>query len=131
MHTPYDGSSKLFQIGLKPLDLADWIEVDGQLPAYLAEKERLVAGHRDEVFVAEPGTEGAQAEVLALLVEHLSGRFPDTYRHDGDTIAIASASRSVSLAGTEPPLLTAARLVQEDLVLLRAGEGGWRVVAGS
>ena len=28
-HTPYDGSSKLFTIGLKPLDFADWIEVDG------------------------------------------------------------------------------------------------------
>jgi hypothetical protein len=131
MHTPYDGSAKLFQIGLKPLDLADWIEVDGQLPAYLAEKEQLLAGYRDEVFVAEPGTEGTQSEVLALLAEHLPARFPDTYRRDGDTIAIAPANRSVSLAGTEPPLLTAARLVQEDLVLLRAGEGGWRVVAGS
>ena len=27
-HTPYDGSSKLFSVGLKPLDFDRWIEVD-------------------------------------------------------------------------------------------------------
>ena len=69
LHTPYDGSSKLFQIGVKPLPLADWIEVDDRLAADLAEKERVSAAHPDSVFVAEPGTEQAQAEVLALLVE--------------------------------------------------------------
>ncbi|WP_292211382.1 hypothetical protein [Mesorhizobium sp.] len=42
-HTPYDGSSKLFTIGLKPLDPANWIEVDGHLLPYLAEKRRLYA----------------------------------------------------------------------------------------
>jgi hypothetical protein len=130
MHTPYDGSSKLFQIGLKPLDLAQWIDVDGGLAAYLAEKERLLAAYRDEVFVAEPGTENAQAEVLALLGEHLPKRFPDTYRREGNAIAIIPAGRTVAL-NDEPSLLTAARLVQEDLVLLRQGEAGWRVAAGS
>jgi hypothetical protein len=31
LHTPYDGSSKPFTIGLKPLDLNAWIEVDDHL----------------------------------------------------------------------------------------------------
>ena len=35
LHTPYDGSAQLFQIGLKPLAPADWIDVDRHLPAYL------------------------------------------------------------------------------------------------
>ena len=77
MRTPYDGSSKLFQIGLKPLDLSEWIDADERLAADLAEKERLAAEHWDEVFAAEAGTEASQAEVLALLVEHLPARFPD------------------------------------------------------
>ena len=83
MHTPYDGSSKLFQIGLKPLDLADWIYADERLAADLAEKERLAATRWDEVFAAEPGTEAAQAEVLALLVAHLPARYPNLYSRDG------------------------------------------------
>ena len=97
MHTPYDGSSKLFQIGLKPLDLADWIDPDDRLAAALAEKERLAAAHWDDVFAAEPGTEGAQAELLALLVAHLPARFPHIYR---------LADGAMEVAGRRVPLDT-------------------------
>jgi hypothetical protein len=132
MHTPYDGSSKLFQIGLKPLDPEAWIDVDGKLGTYLAEKERLAAAHPGEVFGAEPGTEVTQGEVLAMLAGHLPRRFPDTYRHEGDVIQIVPAGRRVALGDPAmPPLRVAASLVQEDLVLMRKDEGGWRVVAGS
>ena len=40
IHTPYDGSSKLFQIGLKQLDLANWIEIDETFDFQLAEKRQ-------------------------------------------------------------------------------------------
>lgn len=126
-HTPYDGSSKLFQIGLKPLDPAEWIDVDAKLGAYLDEKERLIAAERDEVFVAEAGTEQAQAEVLRLLAEHLPERYPGTYRRVGDAIAVAA--RRIEL-GDGPPLLAAARLVQEDLILMQRDAAGWRLTAG-
>lgn len=128
-HTPYDGSAKLFEIGLKPLDIADWIDVDDRLPAYLDEKDRLLAGTPDDVFAAEPGTEAAQAEVLQLLVEHLAARLPDIYRRRGDTIEVVPAGHTIDLAAP-PPLLAAARLVQDDLVLMRRGDTGWRLVAG-
>ncbi len=42
-HTPYDGSAQPFTIGLQQLDPKDWIEIDGDLLGYLAEKERLFA----------------------------------------------------------------------------------------
>jgi hypothetical protein len=128
MHTPYDGSSKLFQIGLKPLDPAEWIEPDERLSADLAQKERLAAERWDEVFAAEAGTETAQAEVLALLVEHLPQRFPQLYRREGDEMTVAG--RRIPLDAT-PALWTAARLVQEDLVLMRQGDAGWRLAAAS
>ena len=128
-HTPYDGSSRLFQIGLKPLSLADWIDVDERLPAYLREKDRLFRDRPTEVFAAEPGTDGAQREVLALLADHLPVRLPQIYRRDGDAVRIAPDT-VVSLAD-DPPLLTAARLVQDDLVLMRRGESSWRLAAAS
>lgn len=130
MLTPYDGSSPLFRIGLKPLDLSEWIDVDGNLAAYLAEKDRLRVAHPADTFVAEAGTEDAQAEVLDLLVEHLPRRFPAIYRRDGDAVTIVPTRTTVALGAT-PPLLAAARLVQEDLVLMRRGESGWRLAAGS
>ena len=87
-HTPFDGSSKLFQIGLKPLDPADWIDIDDGLPAYLAEKDRLWRERPDEVFAAEPETLGAQRELLEMLVEYLPSRFSGIYRRDGVTMRI-------------------------------------------
>jgi hypothetical protein len=132
LHTPYDGSAKLFQIGVKPLSPGEWIEVDGRLAADLAEKERVSAAHAGSVFMAEPGTEQAQAEVLALLVEHLVAQFPQHYRRIGDGVEIVPAGTRVALGVPgEAPLRAAARLVQEDLVLMRRGEAGWRLAAAS
>lgn len=128
-HTPYDGSTKTFSIGLKPLDPGQWIEPDEHLPADLAEKASLLAEARDVVFVEEAATREAQAEVLALLSEHVLARFPEIYRRDGSGIAILPTGEAVSLSGDAPPIETAARLVQEDLVLMRAGDRGYRLVA--
>jgi len=41
------------------------------------------------------------------------------------------APDTVVALGDDPPLLTAARLVQDDLVLMRRGESGWRLAAAS
>lgn len=128
-HTPYDGSSKLFEIGLKPLDLGEWIDIDAHLPEFLSEKDRLIATERDEMFAAEPGTEGAQAEVLDLLAEHLPRRFPEVYRRESGAMAVAG--RRIALESSEPKLVTAARLVPEDLVLMKQGETGWRLAAAA
>lgn len=131
-HTPYDGSSKPFTIGLKPLDPAGWIDVDRHLESYLAEKDRLEAAHCESIFAAEHGTEEAQREVLSLLLDFLPARFPEIYRRTGEIMHVGKAGRRVDLARTgEPPLKIAARLVQEDLVLLRRGENGWRLAAAS
>jgi hypothetical protein len=129
-HTPYDGSSKLFRIGLAPLDPADWIDVDDRLGADLDEKQRLWRERPAEVLAAEAGTEAAQAELLALLLEHLPVRFPGRYRRDGDAMHIAPGRR-IPLADGNPPLWVAARLVQEHLVLVRRDAAGWRLVAAS
>lgn len=121
-----------FQIGIRPLDPRDWIDVDAALPAYLDEKARLEVAAFAQIFMAEADTEAAQTEVLTQLAAHLLGRFPAIYRRDGMTIVIAPAARSVDLADPSlPPLQRAARLVQEDLVLMRRGPEHWRLAAAS
>jgi len=129
-HSPYDGSSKPFTIGLKPLDLADWIEVDGNLAAHLAEKRRLYAGMPDKVFVAEPDTRAAQQEVLDLLTAHLPERFPQHYRKTDGGIEVQGVS-PVPAPSLDAPLVAASLLVQEDLILMRRDDDGWRLAAGS
>ncbi|MEW9614172.1 DUF3445 domain-containing protein [Shinella sp. S4-D37] len=127
-YTPYDGSARLFTIGLGPLDPARWIEPDGDLERYLLEKDRLIADQRDVVFVEEAGTREAQREVLELLAEHITARHPSFYRREGS--AVVAGARSVDLDTGEAPLVTAGALVQDDLVLMRRDDSGWRLVAG-
>ncbi|MEO3384838.1 DUF3445 domain-containing protein [Mesorhizobium sp. CAU 1741] len=116
-HTPFDGSSKPFTIGLKPLDPAEWIEIDAHHEAYIAEKRRLYAERSGDVFAAEADTVDAQHEVFTLLRDHLATRFPE--------LSVASADPEL------PPLKAAALMVQEDLVLMRRSANGWRLAAAS
>ena len=75
--TPYDGTSAPFTIGLKPLDLKDWIEVDETFNAQLTEKRRLYAKLPDKVLVEEPETRDAQQELLDLITAHMAAHFPE------------------------------------------------------
>ena len=132
-HTPYDGSSKLFNIGLKPLDPADWIEVDGYLLPYLAEKRRLYAEIPDRVFVEEDATRDAQQEVLELLGAYLPERFPSTHSRTDAGIEVRDTANHPALPSglADAPLVAASLLVQEDLILMRRDDSGWRLAAGS
>ncbi|RWX66331.1 DUF3445 domain-containing protein [Mesorhizobium sp. M4B.F.Ca.ET.089.01.1.1] len=132
-HTPYDGSSKPFTIGLKPLGLDQWLDVDENLPAHLAEKRRLYAEIPEEVFVEEDGTREAQQEVLDLIVAYLAAKHPGTHRgiSAGVEVIGAESGGGPTAALREAPLVKASLLVQEDLILMRRDESGWRLAAGS
>jgi dimethylamine monooxygenase subunit A len=131
IHTPYDGSSPPFTIGLSGIPVAEWIECDAHLKRYLLEKDRLALEVPEKVFAAEPDTSAAQREVLELLAEHLPRQFPQAYRRDGDFLEVLPPFRRVDLRAYDEPLKIAARLVQEDLLIMRKGEAGWRLCAGS
>jgi len=133
-HTPYDGSSKLFTVGLKPLGFDRWIEVDEFLLPHLAEKHRLYTEIPEKVFVEEDGTRGAQREVLDLLVAHLEVAHPGTHRRNGadvEPVGFEAAIGRLPPALREAPLARASLLVQEDLILMRRDDRGWRLAAGS
>ncbi|MET3518752.1 heme-dependent oxidative N-demethylase family protein [Mesorhizobium abyssinicae] len=132
-HTPYDGSSKPFTIGLKPLGLDQWLDVDENLPAHLAEKRRLYAEIPEKVFVEEGGTREAQQEVLDLVVAYLAAKHPGTHRGMSADVEVigAESGGGPTAALREAPLVKASLLVQEDLILMRRDESGWRLAAGS
>lgn len=131
-HTPYDGSSRPFTIGLKPLELADWIELDHTFDEQLREKRRLFATIREKVFVEEADTADAQREVLDLIRQHMLTTFPDRFRESDAGIEI-SGNPTLTKEDLRilSPLHAASLLVQEDLILMRRGDDGWRLAAGA
>lgn len=130
LHTPYASGKAPFSIGLAPVDLDLWIEADELLAEQLALKDAIFAEEGAAAFAALAGSEAAQAEVLELLGAHLLVRYPQIYRREGAALRIVPCDRLVALEGPAA-LLTASRLVQEDLLLMRRDDRGWRLVAGS
>lgn len=129
------GGTHRMTVGLRALDLCEWIEDGPDFDAQLRDKRRLLDTH-DDVVAALPGTDDAQREVLALLAAHLPLRFPRRYRreHDerGERLRIAATGECVALAPRHrQPIAAAARLVPEDLCLLRAAPDGYRLVAAA
>ncbi len=109
------GGEFRWRLGLRPLDLDDWIELgpDAEGPAgWIAEKPGLLAAHPDTVFRVLDGIEPECAEVAAAVVDHL-------VRHGGGDVRLDPALH---------PLDAAARLVPEDLVVMVEREG--RLVFG-
>ncbi len=129
-HTPYAGSKRPFTIAAERLAISDWIEPDEHLARDLCLKQGLLRERFDAVARFLQGTQAAQSEVLDLLVAHLVARFPKLYRLEEMAVHVVPCGRSTSLDPSgEPPLVAAARLVQEDLCLLRRDAQTWRLVA--
>jgi hypothetical protein len=132
LHTPYDGSAKPFTIGVAPLDPAQWIEVDANLADYLNEKARLYQTLPERVIVSEADSAAAQSEVLELVRTHMLQYFPSLYQQQETWISILDGQFRVDLADQSlPPIAIAAKLLQEDLVLMRKSPQGWTLVAAS
>ena len=110
------------RMSLRPLDHADWLVIDDDFAANLAEKERLLAERHGEVFAALPEAEAGSREVLERLAAHLVERFPNHYRLDRATLVRLCDDRAFDLDQRAIHSLDlAGRLVQEDLCLLRDG----------
>jgi len=127
-----DGSWRL-AMGLKALDLRNWIEIDDSFAAQLAERRALLEERREAVCLALPESRIGQAEVLALLLDHLPAHFPEIYRRSQAAIENLATGERFELAleaWREAPLELAGRLVQEDLCLMRRGADGYRLIAG-
>ncbi len=104
-------------MGLRPLDLDDWLIVDEGYETEMALKAELRAERPDQVFQARNGSEEAGGEALELIAEWVG-------RRHGDLAAPPPLE-------TRHPLDQAGRLVQEDLCLMTAQAEGYRLEAAS
>lgn len=107
--TPEDIPAEVFAgrphrltMGLRPLDMATWLDPDPDDPQR-ALRAQLLREHRDAVYGLVPGSEAA-ATAAARAVGVWVG---------------------APLGTDEPPLVAAAQLVRDDLAVLVRRDGGW------
>lgn len=101
-----------WRLGLRPLDLADWLQIGPTYAAEVAAKAVVMADHPDTAFAVLDGLDDVGREVADEVVAHLA-------RDHG---------RRVELDPRLHPLDAAARVVAEDLVVMIESDG--RLVCG-
>lgn len=104
-HAPYEAGPGAFEIGLAPIDPAHWLEGGEDAPHL--RKDALFSAVPQKVWGETPGSRPGQAEAAALVAQVEGG----------------------TLEPGLPPLLAAARLVPDDLVLMEHRNGDWRATA--
>jgi hypothetical protein len=112
-------SPPFVRMGTRALGGGAWLLGGDDVPAQLAEKQRVLGAHHDEVVAALDGTEDAATELL----ETVHGALTPPDRGGG-------TGRPALLAGLHP-IDAAARRVAEDLCLLVPDGGRWVLAAGS
>ena len=124
-----DGAQEEFKLRsyLRPLDLArDWIHVSSpKTYAYqMSIRKRLCDECPEGVLISEPGSLGAQLELLHLLLDWLPVRYPTRFAVDwgaGTVRTLTEGYRHTFLVAdyAQRPIHLCAMLVQEELALMR------------
>ena len=112
-YVPLEPKGWRMAMGLRPLDLEQWLEVDERRDGELEQKRQLLESAYDVVVATtRDGDEGSR-ELLAEVTSYLHVHHPDI---------------DVVVRGDEHPVVAAARLVQEDLCVLVRSDA-WRLQA--
>lgn len=112
--TTIDGRRHRVTLGLRRLNLADWLLADEHADEEIAHKKELLATQPSEVLRTMPEAAAASEELLAEIVANLAVHHPGRPRQPDPTV---------------DPLQAAALLVQEDLCLLTRGQHHWELTA--
>ena len=110
---PIDAKGWRLAMGLRPLDMTNWLEVDENRVTELELKRHYLDAARDQVVATRPEGDEASAELLDEVVAWLRTNRPDI-EFDVDV--------------NEHPVVAASRLVQEDLCVLVRSDT-WRLQA--
>jgi dimethylamine monooxygenase subunit A len=129
---PFADGKWRMNMGLKALNLQEWIDIDQHFAEELALKDQLLKNQYSEVFSSLPNSQFGQQEVLDLLIAHLLNYFPQYYQQQGEIIANLCTGQTWHLADFDAaPLDLAGRLVQEDLLLMQQTANGYILAAAA
>jgi hypothetical protein len=128
VYLPFEPGPFRMAMNLVTVPETEWFEIDALYPAQMEERRHLLATRHAEVFGAEPGSERARAETLAMTIEHLARVYPTWFERTGNAIRSHLTGEHWDVAAHDP-LELSGLLVQEDLCLIEAGPDGPRLVA--
>jgi predicted SnoaL-like aldol condensation-catalyzing enzyme len=112
-YVPLEPKGWRMAMGLRPLDPAQWLEVDEHRDDELEQKRALLATSYDVVVATNAEGDRGSSELLTEVLNYLSNHHPEIAR---------------DVAHGNHPIVAAAQLVQEDLCVLVRSDT-WRLQA--
>lgn len=117
-YAPWLGGEFRWRLGVRPLDLDDWVQIGDDYAEQMATKAAARARCPETVLVALPEADAVCHEVLDMLTAHLVRLWPDDFARTAGEIVNHRTGEFLPLDGSMHPLDIAGRLVQEDLIVL-------------
>lgn len=127
---PSDGKPFRLNMGLRSLEVAQWLEAGDDLTPQILERQQLMESAREVVYQELPGYEGAVAELVERIVENLKEFHDRDYTFTSNTITHLPTDTTISL-NSDDVLLQLASIIAEDLVVLSRENEEWKIVAGA
>jgi hypothetical protein len=112
-YLPLETKGWRMAMGLRPLDIDHWLEVDEGRESELEQKRRLLERAYDVVVATNREGDAGSRELLAEVTNFLEVHYPNI---------------TIELRDDDHPVVAAARLVQEDLCVLVRSDA-WRLQA--
>ena len=116
-YLPLDGKPFTVGMGLRALDIKQWLEIDETYLEDIELKKSLYQQHPHQVFSSTPAGLAGSIETLELIREHLDQMFPEL--------------ETKTVYPDLHPLQGASLLVQEDLCVMSRIDGKWKLTAAS
>jgi dimethylamine monooxygenase subunit A len=116
---PFSGEPYKPSMGIKPLDLSQWIETDDLLSKQLQLKKDLVEQHYETVIQQFPSADAAILEAEDLLTQHLAKTFPTSYQLEGKTFKVLGKEFTLD-QDAKAAIKRIAQYTQEDFCWLSA-----------
>ncbi len=127
---PSDGKPFRLNMGLRSLEISQWLEAGEDLSAQIIERQQLIESAREIVYQELPGYKAAIAELVERIVENLKEFHDRDYIFTSNTITYLPTDTTISLNSNDV-LLQLASIIAEDLVVLAREDGEWKIVAGA
>ena len=139
-YLPLSGKPFTISMGLRSLDLANWLEFDANYDAELDLKRVLYRTHPYQVFASMPEGLTGSWETLDLISEFLktqpatfyeSGFSHSDFAESNEGLSLRTKLETPSGSRLDHPLVSASLLVQEDLCVMSRLNGEWVLTAAS
>lgn len=127
---PTDGKPFKLAMGLRTLEPELWLEGGADLATQLAERDLLIQGTKSLIYGEVPGFESEIREFISGIAANLAQFHEKIYEVHAESVIHRETGLRADLLSSQP-LLEIARVIAEDLCVLKRIDGSWTLVAGA